>query len=244
MVIWGVPLLKCQDGEIIQKLFQDAIKAMGGDTYLQATDVVSNGQMFMFNREGASSVPIKFSDYTKFPDKSRYEVGNKKKELDISVFNLGTEEGWIQEGQKGTREAKPEEMGSFKKSVKRSLDMICRFRYKDPENRLFYLGPGEGKDSTLEIVKLVDPENDEVTVYFSRLSRLPVKIEYSDTDGQGVRRRWVEEYSLWHTKQGIQTPLRVDRFLNGRKSTQHFILKIAYNNNLPDSFFSKPVPPK
>lgn len=239
-----VPLSRSQDEETIQKLFQDAIQVMGGDTYLNVTDIASEGQMFGFDSEGASSLPMKFNDYTKFPDKSHFELGNGKKDRDITVFDLGKNEGWILEGQKGVREAKPEEMKEFKNAVRHSIDMICRFRYKDPENRLFYLGPGEGKDLTTEMVKLVDPENDEVIIYFDRLSKLPAKVEYRETNKNGVRQRFVEEFSQWHMKQGVNTPLRIDLSVNGRPSSQHFILKITYNNNLPDSLFSKPVPPK
>ncbi len=238
------PLSRSQDEETIKKLFQDAIQAMGGDTYLSVTDMVSEGQYFVFDRGGASSLPIKYYDYTKFPDKSRYEEGNKKKERDITVFNLGTHEGWIVEGQKGVREARPEEMEDFKSAVKHSLDMICRFRYKDPENRLFYLGPGEGPDMTLELVKIVDPVNDEVIVYFDRISKLPARIEYRSQDRKGVRLRNVEQYSQWHMMQGVNTPLRTDIFVNGRRLSQRFTLKMTYNNSLPDSFFSKPIPPK
>jgi hypothetical protein len=235
---------RSQDGDKIQKLFQDAIQAMGGDAYLNVTDMVSEGQMFGFDADGASSLPVKYNDYTKFPDKSRFEFGNGKKDRDISVFNLGANEGWILEGQKGTREATPDELTDFKNAIRHSIDMICRFRYKDPENRLFYLGPGEGKEITLEMVKIVDPENDEVIVYFDRLSKLPAKIEYRTTSSKGVRQRRVEEFSQWHMKQGVNTPLRFDRYVNGRRHEQQFVLKLTYNNNLPDSFFSKPVPPK
>jgi hypothetical protein len=56
--------------------------------------------------------------------------------------------------------------------------------------------------------------------------------------------RVVDEFSQWHVIQGINTPLRIDGFLNGRRASQTFVLKITYNNNLQDSFFSKPVPPK
>jgi len=238
------PLSRSQDEDKIQQLFQAAIQAMGGDAYLNVTDIVSEGRMFGFDFDGASSLPVKYNDYTKFPDKSRFEFGNGKKDRDISVFNLGTNEGWILEGQKGTRDAKPEEMEDFKNAMRHSIEMICRFRYKDAENKLFYLGPGEGKDITLEMVKIVDPENDEVIVYFDRLSKLPAKIEYRTTSNKGVRQRRIEEFSQWHMKQGVNTPLRFDRYVNGRRHEQQFVLKITYNNNLPDSFFSKPVPPK
>lgn len=239
-----VPFSCGQEAEKIQHLFKDAIEAMGGDTYLKVTDMIAEGQTFGFNYEGASSLPVKFVDYTKLPDKSRYESGNRKKELDITVFNLEKNEGWILEGEKETREAKPEEMSSFKNAAKHSIENIFRFRYKDPDNRLFYMGSGEGKDVTLEIVKLVDPENDEVQIYFDRISKLPVKIEYREVNERGVRQRHVDEFSQWFMKQGVNTPLRVDGYLNGRRLLQHFLLKITYNNNLQDSFFSKPVPPK
>jgi len=238
------PLGQSQDEETINNLFEGAIRARGGETYLNVKDMMSTGQYFMFDRDGASSPLIKFSDYTKFPDKSRFELGNRKKELEITVFNLEKNEGWILEGQKATRDATPEEMKDFRSTVKHSLDDILRSRYKDPENKLFYLGPGEGQDVTLEQVRIVDPENDETTIYFDRISRLPAKIEYHSVNRRGMRQRIVEEFSQWHIIQGVNTPMRVDGYLNGRRSSQTFTLQITYNNNLQDSFFSKPVPPK
>lgn len=233
-----------QDQGDIRKLFEDAIEAMGGGTYLAVRDMVSEGQYFMFNSQGESSGLIKYADYTKLPDKSRFELGNRKKELEISVFNLEKNEGWIKEGQKETRPAKPEEMKDFRAAANHSLDNIFRFRYKDPQNRLFYLGPGEGREATLEMVKIIDPENDEVTVYFDRISRLPVKTESRRVDSRGMRQRVVNEYSQWHMIQGVNTPLRMDGYINGRRASQQFILKITYNNLLPDEFFGKPVPEK
>jgi hypothetical protein len=244
-IFWAfVPFAQCQDKEKIKALFQDAIQAMGGDAYLNVTDLVSNGQRFYFSNQGESSGVIKFSDYTKFPDKSRFEQGNRKSDLDITVFNLEAKEGWILEGQKGTREAKSEEMKEFKAAMKHSMDNIFRFRYRDPSNKLFYLGSGEGQDITLEMVKLLDPENDEVTVYFDRISKLPAKIEYHNISNKGIHQHIVKEYSQWHEFQGVNTPLRIDSFVNGRKSWQHFITKISYNNNLSNSLFSKPTQPK
>jgi hypothetical protein len=238
------PLVQSQDEEKIQALLKDAIDTMGGDAYLKAVDSISEGQRFFFDSQGGSSSPIKFTRYAKYPDKSRFEVGNRKNELDISVFNLAKNEGWIQEGQKGVREAKPAELKEFKNAVKHSLDNIFRFRCKDPENKLYYMGPGEGQDMTLEMVKLLDPENDEVTIYFDRLTKLPAKIEYREVNSKGLRERFVEEYSDWHDFQGVNTPLRIDRYVNNHPLLQHFVIKINYNNNLADGFFSKPVPIK
>jgi len=249
LLLFGTVLLliapvQGQDEETIQKLFQDAIQAMGGDAFTNVKDMISEGQEFGFDNEGASSNMVKFVDYTKLPDKSRHESGNRKSELQITVFNLEKNEGWLYDPAKGTREAKPDEMKDFENVVKHSLDAIFRYRYKDPENKLFYLGPGEGHDVTMEMVKIVDPANDETTVYFDRSSKLPMKIEYREVNRRGVRVRVVDEYGQWHMFQGVNTPLRLDGSINGRRSSQVFTNKITYNTNIPDSFFSKPVPPK
>jgi hypothetical protein len=243
LLLGSRPFARGQDEAKIQKLFQDAIQALGGDTYLKVTDMVSNGTYFGFDRDGNSSDLTKFDDYTKLPDKSRFESGNKRKERDVTVFNLEKKEGWILEGQKDTREATPEEMEDFKNDVKHSIDTIFRTRYKDPENKLFYLGPSDA-DVELEMVRLLDPENDEVTIYFDRLSKLPAKIEYQVIDKRGIHYRETQEFSQWHMIQGVNTPLRIDISRNGHRFIQQFILKITYNNKLQDSFFSKPVPPK
>jgi len=235
--------LQGQEEERIKKLFQDAIQALGGETYLKTTDMVSEGNFFQFDRDRNTLGLEKFNDYTKLPDKSRFELGNRKIERDVTVFNLAKNEGWILEGQKPTRDATPEEMADFKKSVKHSIEMIFRYRYQNPENKCFYLGPSDA-DVQLEMVKLIDPENDEVTIYFDRMSKLPAKLEYLRIDKRGNRLREIVEFSQWHMIQGVNTPLRIDTSLNGRPASQQFILKITYNNNLQDSFFSKPVPPK
>ena len=243
-IISSLSSAQAQDEEKISRLFEDAIQTMGGSAFLKVKDMVSEGNYFQFNREGDSSGLIKFNDYTKLPGKSRFELGNKKKERDVTVFNLERNEGWILEGQKDTRDATPDEMKEFRNEVKHSIHNIFRSRYNDPANRFFYLGPGEGQEVTLELVKILDPENDEVTVYFDRVSKLPAKIEYRSLNKQGVQLHHVEEFSQWHPIEGVVTPLRVDGFVNQRKLFQSFIVKIAYNTDLPDSVFSKPIPPK
>jgi len=243
LLMFSRPLVHAQDEEKIKKLFQDAIQAMGGTPYLQVTDMVSDGNYFMFDRDGNSSGLIRYGDFTKLPDKSRFELGNRKKELDVTVFNLERKEGWILEGQKDTRIATPEEMKDFKNSVKHAIETIFRNRFKDPENKLFYLGPAENSVQ-LEMVKLIDPENDEVTIYFDRMSKLPAKLEYQVIDQRGIHYREVVEFSQWHMVQGVNTPMRMDTSRNGRQISQQFVLKMAYSTGLKDSFFVKPIPPK
>jgi len=227
--------------EKIRSLFEGAIAALGGDAYTGVQDIFSEGQYFMFNSRGESSGLIKFTDYTKLPDKSRFELGNKKNELEITIFNLEKNEGWIIEGELEAKDATEDEIKRFRNSVNHSIENILRFRWKDPQNKLFYLGSGEGADVTRDTVRLISPENDEVMIYFDRVSKRPVKIETQRINERGIRVRVTEEYSQWHKIQGVMTPMRIDSFTNGRRSSQQFVLKLSYNNNLRDDLFSRPV---
>ena len=237
------PVVRGQDEERIKKLFEDAIQAMGGDTFLKVTSIVSEGNYFAIDREGMTRGLARFNDYTQFPGKSRFEIGSRRLERDVTVFNLDNKEGWIMEGQKEPRAATPEDFADFKKAVKHSIETIFRFRYQNPENKVFYLGISD-QDPMLEMVKMIDPENDDVTVYFDRMSHLPAKLEYRRVDRRGVHIREVQEFSQWHMIQGVNTTMRIDAYENGRQVSQMFVEKVTYNSNIPDSMFSKPTPPK
>jgi len=240
---FSIPAAQGQEtgGEKIRTLFEDAITAMGGDAFMNVRDIHSEGQYFMFDNRGSSSGLIRFTDYTRLPDKSRFELGNRRNELDITIFDLGKDEGWIIEGQRDARAATETEMKGFWTAANHSLENIFRFRWKDPQNKLFYLGPGEGSDVTRDVVRLIDPDNDEVIIYFDRISKLPAKIESQQINERGIRVRIVDEYSQWHKNQGVLAPMRVDSYTNGRRSSQLFFLKISYNTNLRDDLFSKPA---
>jgi len=229
------------DTEKIKALFENAIAAMGGEAFMNARDSISEGQLFVFNDRGESSGLIKFADYTRFPDKSRFEMGNKKNSLEITIFDLEKNEGWIIEGQREPKAATEDDMNGFRAAANHSIDNIFRFRWKEPENKMFYLGLGDGSDVSREMVRLIDSKNDEVIIYFDRNSKLPVKIESYRINARGVRQRITSEYSQWHKFSNVLTPMRIDSYTNGRRSSQHFILRLAYNNNIQDSLFSRPV---
>jgi hypothetical protein len=233
-------LARAQDEEKARKFFQDAIQAMGGEAYLNVKDMISEGNYFLYTAQGDHTGLIKYNDFTVLPDKSRFELGNKKKERDITVFNLQRNEGWILDYPKDVRAATPAEIKEFGNEVKHNIDNIFRFRWNDPANKLFLMGPGEGADMTLEMVQILDSENDDVTVYFDRMSKLPMKIEHRSVNKMGIQERNIQEFSQWHVTQGVNTPLRVDGFVNKRRKFQSFIIKIEYNTNVPESFFTKP----
>jgi hypothetical protein len=215
------------------------VKALGGTAFLQVKDMKSSGKYYQF-RKGENTLPIMYQDYTRLPDKSRYETG-KGKNRDASVFDLAARKGWILEAGKGVREANKEEIDSFKKAVKHAIENVLRTRYKEPGVKLFYFGPEQvTSKKRAEAVQLLDEENDEVTIYIDLSNNLPLKLEYTEALPDGRKLKIEEEYSNWHSIQGVMTPLRIDTFADGNQASQRFIEKISYNNNFPDSLFGKP----
>lgn len=242
-----LPSLLAQEGKDSKdaratQAIEKAINALGGQAFLQVKDITSSGKYYRF-RKGQNSLPISYQDQTRLPDKSRYEEGGKK-DRDVYVFNLEAGKGWILETQKGVREAEKEEVDRFKKTVKHAMENVLRTRYKDPSIRLFYYGPGEvSSKKRSEAVELLDDENDSVIVYFDLSNHYPLKIEYTETDPTGRKSKVEEEFSNWHNVQGVMTPFRIDTYVDGEESAERFVDRIAYNNNLPDSLFTKPPPP-
>ncbi|MBI1748497.1 MAG: hypothetical protein HYR55_18210 [Acidobacteria bacterium] len=223
---------------------QRAIDALGGKTFLQVRDIKSNGRYYQF-RKGANTPGVVFQDSTRLPNKSRYEEGTKKKEKDITVFNLDIDKGWMLEGRKGVRDAKPEEVAQFKKTVKHAIENVLRTRYRERGVKLFYFGPEEvaGKIRA-EVVEILDQENDSVLVYFDLKTHLPVKLEYTETAADGRKLKIEEEYTNWHNIEGVRTPMRIDVFTNGDQSSQRFVEKLSYSSTFTDSLFEKPQPEK
>lgn len=228
-----------QQNEKTKALIDRAIQAMGGSAYLSVKDYSAAGRYYMIeeDRQGWAE----FTDQTRLPSKSRQELG-KKSDKETTIFDLDAGKGWIMQGDYDLKPATSEQIERFKRSVKHNLDNLFRFRIKEPGVSLHYFGSEilNGR-KPVEVVELIDAENDTVRIYFEESSGLPYRLAFEEIGRYGRKLRIFEEYSNWHEFQGVNTPLRVDRFTNGEPSSQVFVAKIAYNANLPDSLFAEPT---
>jgi hypothetical protein len=71
------------DDEKAQQIVQRAIKAVGGDRYLQIKTVIGRG-FFTDYKDGVSQIPAKFVDYVSYPDKTLWRShldGSEKMQL-------------------------------------------------------------------------------------------------------------------------------------------------------------------
>lgn len=220
---------------------EQAIRALGGEKFLKVREIYYRGNYY-FWRKGQSSLPLPFVQYIRLPDKLYQELGEKKRKR-ISVYNLDKNEGWIIEG-RDLREANQQEMDDFKRGVKHTIENLLRGRPNEPGVKLFYYGEDSVSwKQRAEAVELVDAENDSVVIFFDVSTRYPIKIEYQEPDEKTGRRVKIEEeFSNWHSVDGVLTPFRTDIYHDGELTVQAFYDPdgVAYNIGLPDELFAKP----
>lgn len=223
---------------------EQAIEAMGGQAFSKVRDIQTEGRYFPF-KDGRSLGLVRYLDYTRIPDRSRFQLGLGKN-AQIFVHNLELGKGWIQEGKDEIQEISETELKEFRRNIKHTLELVFRTRYKDPEVKLFYFGPEElsGGGEAMEAVELLDAENVSTLVYLDRTTHLPVRLEYTTLNKMGVKLKEEVEYSNWQVVEGVKVPFNVQMTVDNQTSSQTFIEKITFSAPIPESFFQKPVPKK
>lgn len=228
-----------QSKDKVKALIDRAIEALGGPAYMAVKDYSALGRYYVIeeDRQGWTE----FVDMTRYPSKSRQEMG-KKSDKETTVVDLEAGKGWILYGDFEVKPLTQEQIDRFKKSVNHNLDYILRFRLSEKGVTLHYFGSDliEGRKA-VEVVEVIDAENDSVRIAFDTSSGLPFRAEYVEIGKFGRKLRIAEEYSNWHVIEGVNTPMRTDRFTNEQPSAQIFITKIDYNVGLADNLFVEPT---
>lgn len=226
-------------------LIQVSIDSMGGDRFRQVRAMQSKGHYYQFKKGQIAGVD-KYADYTRLPDKSRFQLGDGKSR-EVTIFDMTAGKGWHMEGKKDIKEATADEVKLFRQEVRHSIDNLLRSRLEEPGMTFFYYAPGaiSGK-SDLEAVEMIDAENDSVLIYFDLKTHFPARLEYVTLEGRGNKRKEAVEFSMWHSIGGVMTPLRFDNFADGELVSQLFVDEIVYNSPgaLNDSTFARPAPEK
>lgn len=215
-----------------RKILNDMIEAMGGQTFLDVTDITTRGRFFQFKR-GELAGGDSFADYVKFPLKQRTELGkDKNKEVTI---NNGSE-GWKSVPKdKEPQEQVPAEIQEFQASFKTNLEYILRFTLADPKTTIQHVGTEIVDFNRTDLIELRDSGKNRIVFFIDRTTKLPVKMQVRRADEKVLRE---ERYGNWHSFQDVLTPLFVSRYGDGLKTMEIRLETTAYNLNLAESLFS------
>jgi hypothetical protein len=228
-------LMPEQSAAKAKQILQEAIVALGGNTYLNVHDSTCTGRIGQFDHANELTGFGHFIDYEVPPDKERQE--NLTKRNIIEVYN--GDKGWeLDRG--GVSEAPEVDLIDFEEGNKKDLDNILRYRIHEPDMIFRYGGPDIVELKQADWVELVDADNRTIRIAIATATHLPIQ-KIVDTRDPKTRRKSeeIEYYSNYHPLEGIQTPFQITRERNGIKIFQVFFDKCDYNANLPNSLFTR-----
>ncbi len=232
LAIWLSPAASAQSPTDPRAVLDNAIRTLGGESFLDVRDILFEGRFFQFQRGQLIGGEV-FADYIQFPDKERTEFGDDR---DIIRINNGVQ-GWnVNDGD--VEEQLPEQIDTFWEEFKVSLDYLLRFGVDDPGTTLQYLGRDMIDFKRVDILEIRDDDRTRITLYVERDTGLIMKKSVRRLEDPAVHD---EVYSNFHEIQNVLTPLLIDRYTDGLKTMEIRFEEVSYNNAFSDRLFVEPV---
>ena len=232
-----------------KKIIDDAIAALGGDTFLTMTDRTEIGRAYSFYREEISGLSVA-KIYTRYltvaPSKSGEELAQKEKEVfgkteDTSVLfleNSGWDISW-----RGSKPIDDERFNKYRESTLRNVLYMFRQRLKEPGMIFESQGADVIENVPVNIVNITDSENRVVRVQFHQSTKLPVRQIYKRKNPQTKEQdEEVTLFARYRDVGGIQWPHQIRRERNGEKVYEIFADAVKINSDLADNLFAQPDP--
>ena len=217
-----------------KQIIDQAIQALGGQAYLNITDMKFEGRGYSFHHGQPNSLGTVFWRFKKFPDKDRVELTKKRDVIQIYNGDKGYEITY-----KGVRPLdQKDELDAYLRRRHYALDIVLREWLNHPGLALFYEGQTVAAQKETDQVTIMNDKNEAVTLYIDIMTHLPVKKSFSWRDPADKQRNVEEEiFDNYRPVQNIMTPFDTTRLFNSEMSAQSFLPGASYNQGLSDSLF-------
>jgi hypothetical protein len=214
-------------------ILDQAIQALGGQTYLTIRDREQQGRGYAFHHGRPSGGGSVFWSFAEFPDKERVEI---TKERDIAELYVGNK-AW-ELTYKGARPIEQKDLDDYLRRRKFSLDTLLRTWVNDPRVVLLFEGAAIAAQHPSQQVTLINSEDESVTLYLDSDTHLPVKKSFAWRDPVDKQKNLEEEvYENYRQASGIMAPYNVTRFFNDDMASQRFLNSVTINQGLDESMF-------
>ncbi|MBZ5592971.1 MAG: hypothetical protein LAP39_12090 [Acidobacteriia bacterium] len=232
-----------------KRVADEAVQALGGESFLQMQDRIESGRAYSFYREQLNGLSLA-KIYTRYlnrpeppvPDflgvRERQAFGKKEQSAVILADGEGYDISF-----RGARPLADERMERFKESTLRNVLYILRMRLGEPGLIFESRGADVVENLSVDIVDITDSANRVVTVYFSRVTHLPLKQVTYRRDLQSNER--VEEVTRFTKYRdvggGVMWPYDIQRERDGEKIYQMYADSVVVNKGLTDNLFTLPA---
>ncbi|MGA8442274.1 MAG: hypothetical protein WB762_23190 [Candidatus Sulfotelmatobacter sp.] len=222
-----------QNAHQARDLLDQAIKALGGEAYLNIHDMQEQGRTYSFYHGRPSSNGVFFWRFLEYPDKERIELTPQRDVAYIYAGDKGYEVTY-----KGPRPIEKKDLDDYLRHRKFSLETILHSWVNDPNVALFFDGAALAGSLAAQRVTLINKQDQAVSVYFDIDTHLPIKKTYSWRDPVDKERNLEEEtYDGYRMVDGVMTPFGFTRYFNGDMQTERFVTSASYNQGLDPAMF-------
>jgi hypothetical protein len=236
-----------QTDDRAKRVVDSAIAALGGNKFLNMRDRVEHGRAYSFYQGQMSGLTqAKFSvRYLVRPEppvvgffglRERQVLGKTE-----DYYNLFTETECYEVTFRGAKPIAEETVQRFRESTLHNILYILRMRLGEPGMSIDYRGADVWDNQPVDILEFADDDNRQVTVYFHRSTKLPVKQLYVRRDPK-TRERFDEVtlFSKYRDVGGVQWPYQIRRERNGFKIFEMFDDSVLIDQGLTDDQFTLP----
>jgi hypothetical protein len=216
-----------------QGVLDQAIQALGGQAFLRAKSLTTRGRIFAIE-EGQTAGFAPFRSTVEYPEKRRFSYGKDKP---VILVNDG-ERGWELD-RYGIIRQSPARIQRWRLANRYSLENLLRRVIHEPGTLIQDGGVDFVDDVSVRVVDIVDAQRVQVKLYLNKVKFLPVRITYRIQNPE--TREWDEfadVYGEYRAFQGIQTPMRITRLLNGERVSELYRNAAEYDASYPSNLFA------
>jgi hypothetical protein len=233
-----------------KRVIDDAVAALGGQSFLAMQDRVEAGRAYSFYHDRLSGLSVA-KIYTRYitvaQGKSGEDLGVREREAfgkNEDSADLFTESGAWQVTWRGVKDLPADQFERYRETTLRNVLYILRQRLNEPGMIFESRGSDVFQNQPVEIVDITDSENRVTKVYFHQSTKLPVRQVY--TRWNPLTKERDQEETLFSryldAGGGVQWPHEMMRQRNGEKIYQIFSETVVVNQDLTDNLFSLPPP--
>ena len=218
-----------------QAILASAVEALGGQAFLTERTSECTGRYAKFEHSGGLGDFIKIHSFKELPDKYRVEYDPKG----IIVDLYSGQQGWTLD-RGGVSELPAESVSDYQEQLQTDINMILRYRLKDPDLTFRYAGLDVVDVTEVEWVEIADHQGHTIRVAINRQSHLPVRTVVIKRDPETHTPLQLSTYfSSYHSIDGIQTPFSAASFLNDQPTSQLFYESCQFNETFPQDLFTR-----
>ena len=219
-----------------KRVVDECLQALGGDRYLQMENRVESGRVYSFYREKLTglSVATIYTHYDSGVKDTAHQLAQHERDNFGKKEDYGTlftdQEAW-DITYRGARPLPADRFARYRETTLRDVFYILRVRLHEPGWIFESKGADVIENAAVEIVDLVDAENRITTVYFDRITKLPVRqVFYRRDPVTKEKDEEVTHFTKYREISGVQWPFAIERDRNGEKIYEIFSTTVEVNN--------------